>query len=264
MRKYSYAAKVKAMREERAWPQEQLAVVSGVSVRTIQRIERGDRASFESLKAIAAALEVDVRELLDVAPSLYLSEERSPVLSMSPDYWHGDSLRLEKRLAELRQERNQAEQEAQYARSLHLDMKGPIEAAEAEIQPLSAQISHVERLVERVKAGFPYLERPGFEDAIDACGEVSGWEVLSEVPAPGAILGHDDAVIRLPVAVQKSYTQAVLTHLFEKFEVCMCFEPPDDDYEEVPENWITHYLFGTIQSPNIEDGGCAIFLISQW
>jgi hypothetical protein len=35
MRKYSNAAKVEAMREERVWSQEQLAPVSGVSVRTI-------------------------------------------------------------------------------------------------------------------------------------------------------------------------------------------------------------------------------------
>ena len=30
--KYPYAAKVKAMREERAWTQEQLAAVSGLNV----------------------------------------------------------------------------------------------------------------------------------------------------------------------------------------------------------------------------------------
>jgi transcriptional regulator with XRE-family HTH domain len=214
--KYPYAAKVKAMREKSAWTQEQLADVSGVSVRTIQRIERGGPASFESLKAIASAFNIDVREFLDAAPSLDLSEERSPVLSMIPDYWHEDSLKLEERLVELRQERNRADQEAQYARSLHLDMKGPIEAAEAVVQRLSAQVSHVERLVERVRAGFPYLERRGFEDAVDAAWEVSAWEVLSEAPVPGTILGHDDAIVRLPVEAQKSYARAVSTQLFER------------------------------------------------
>jgi len=260
--KYPYAAKVKAMREERAWTQEQLAAVSGLNVRTIQRIERGGTASFESLKAVASAFNIDVKELHDAAPSLYISQERSPVLSMSSDYWHEDNLRLEKRLGDLRQDWNRAEHEAQHARNLHLDMQGPIEAAEAEVQHLSVQISHVARLVQRVKAGFPYLERRGFEEAIDACGEVSSWEVLSEAPAPGTIMGHNDVVIRLPVAVQKLYAQAVSTHLFEKVEVCMCFEPPDDDNEEVPENCIAHYLFGTIQSPNIEDENSAIFLIA--
>jgi transcriptional regulator with XRE-family HTH domain len=39
--------------------QDQLSVMSGVSVRTIQRIERGKPASCETLKCLAAALEVD-------------------------------------------------------------------------------------------------------------------------------------------------------------------------------------------------------------
>jgi transcriptional regulator with XRE-family HTH domain len=39
--------------------QDQLSVMSGVSVRTIQRIERGKPASSESLKCLAAALDLD-------------------------------------------------------------------------------------------------------------------------------------------------------------------------------------------------------------
>ena len=264
MSKYSYAARVKTMREERAWSQEHLADVSDVSVRTIQRIERSRPASFESVMAIAAAFNVDVTELRDAAPSIYLSPECSSVVSMISDYWHEDSVRLEEWLGNLRQKRNLAEQEAQHGRCLNLDMKGPIEAAEAEVQRLSAQIGHVERLTERVKAGFPYLERPGFEEAIDACGEVSVWKVFSEVPVPGTILGRDDAVVRLPLELQNLYAKAVSTHLFEKFEVCISFEPPDDFDEEAPEDTIRHYLFGTIQSPNSADERSAIFLIAQW
>lgn len=264
MRKYSYAAKVKTMREERGWSQEHLAAVSDVSVRTIQRIETGRPASFETLKAIAAAIDVDVRELRDAAPSLPLSQEGSPVMLMCSDYWHADSLGLEKWLGNLKQKRNRAAQEAQHGRCLHLDMKGPIEAAEAEVQRLSAQISHFERLAQRVKAGFPYLERRGFEEAIDACGEVSIREIFAEVPVADNILGHAGAVVRLPVEVQKAYAQAVSSHLFEKFEVCTCFEPPDDFDEQVPEDTVTRYLFGTIESPNREDDPGATFLIAQW
>ena len=43
--------------------QEQLAQMSGLNVRTIQRIESGKNASLESLKCLAAALEVDVSTL---------------------------------------------------------------------------------------------------------------------------------------------------------------------------------------------------------
>ena len=183
---------------------------------------------------------------------------------MSTDYWHEDTLRLEQWLEELRQKRTQAEQEAQHARSLPRDLEGPIKAAEAAVDRLSAQISNVERLVERVKAGYPYFERLAFKHAVDSTGEVCTWTVLSEIPVPGTILGHADADVRLPVEVQKLYAQAKSTQLFERFEVCMCFEPPDDVDEAPPENAITHYLFGSIQSPNIEDQGSTIFLISQW
>ena len=60
-----YGAKIKEMREERAWPQEQLAEVCGVAARTIQRAEAGDSIAFESLKAIANGLEIDVKEFME-------------------------------------------------------------------------------------------------------------------------------------------------------------------------------------------------------
>jgi transcriptional regulator with XRE-family HTH domain len=59
-----YSTKTKELRVKRAWSQEQLADIAGVNVRTIQRIEHGDGASFESLKAVANAFGVDVGELL--------------------------------------------------------------------------------------------------------------------------------------------------------------------------------------------------------
>jgi transcriptional regulator with XRE-family HTH domain len=57
-----YAERIKEFRMKRAWPQEQLADVSGVSVRTIQRAESGTGASFETLKAMANAFGIDVGE----------------------------------------------------------------------------------------------------------------------------------------------------------------------------------------------------------
>ena len=43
--------------------QEQLADMSGLNVRTIQRIESGKNASVESLKCLASALNVDIATL---------------------------------------------------------------------------------------------------------------------------------------------------------------------------------------------------------
>lgn len=57
------ASKVRTERERRAWSQEQLAAVSGLSLRTIQRVETAGSASFETARALAAVFEVDVSTL---------------------------------------------------------------------------------------------------------------------------------------------------------------------------------------------------------
>lgn len=54
---------IQKLRLQRGWSQEQLADVSGLSVRTVQRIEGGQSASLESLKALAAAFGVDFSTL---------------------------------------------------------------------------------------------------------------------------------------------------------------------------------------------------------
>jgi len=54
---------IQKLRVQRGWSQEQLAELSGLSVRTIQRLERGQAASPESLKAIASVFEIDFSRL---------------------------------------------------------------------------------------------------------------------------------------------------------------------------------------------------------
>lgn len=56
---------VKRLREQRNWSQEALADMTGLSTRTIQRIESGNKASLESLKALAAVFEVDISTLTE-------------------------------------------------------------------------------------------------------------------------------------------------------------------------------------------------------
>lgn len=51
---------LKKMRTGRHLSQEELAKLSGLNVRTIQRIENGGRPSMESLKCISSALEIDI------------------------------------------------------------------------------------------------------------------------------------------------------------------------------------------------------------
>lgn len=54
---------VKKARLERAWSQSQLATIADVNLRTIQRLEKDGAASFETLRGVAQAFEVDVKEL---------------------------------------------------------------------------------------------------------------------------------------------------------------------------------------------------------
>ncbi|KEP91378.1 2TM domain-containing protein [Aeromonas caviae] len=54
---------VRKLRLQRGWSQEQLATLTGLSVRTIQRIEQGQQPGLESLKALAAVFELDVTQL---------------------------------------------------------------------------------------------------------------------------------------------------------------------------------------------------------
>ena len=58
---------IQKLRLQRGWSQEQLAELSGLSVRTIQRLERGQTASVESLKSIASVFEVDFSTLKEPA-----------------------------------------------------------------------------------------------------------------------------------------------------------------------------------------------------
>jgi transcriptional regulator with XRE-family HTH domain len=70
---------LKQLRLSRHLSQEQLALMSGLNVRTIQRIESGHKASVESLKCLAAVLEVDI-------PTL--NQEKFMIDKTSPGWQH--------------------------------------------------------------------------------------------------------------------------------------------------------------------------------
>jgi len=76
---------VKAQREQRAWSQEHLAEVSGLGLRTIQRIETTGSASYESARALAAVFEVTVADLRaeePTGPVLRLNVPLRPLLGV--------------------------------------------------------------------------------------------------------------------------------------------------------------------------------------
>lgn len=55
---------VRKLRLRKGWSQDQLAELADVSVRTIQRIERGHKPGLETANALAAVFEVDVTNFI--------------------------------------------------------------------------------------------------------------------------------------------------------------------------------------------------------
>ena len=58
--------KIRQLRISKGWPQEQLALASGLSVRTVQRVESEGAASLNTAMSLAATFEVDVSELQQI------------------------------------------------------------------------------------------------------------------------------------------------------------------------------------------------------
>ena len=63
MQIHADGAQVRRWRDARGWSQEHLAEAAGISLRTAQRIERGEKAARESIMPLAAAFGVDVAAL---------------------------------------------------------------------------------------------------------------------------------------------------------------------------------------------------------
>ena len=62
-----HAQTIKSIREQRAWTQQHLADACGISLRTIQRVEKFGNASHDTALGLASVLEVDV-DTLKVVP----------------------------------------------------------------------------------------------------------------------------------------------------------------------------------------------------
>ena len=68
-------------RHQRAWSQTQLAEISGLSLRTIQRIEKNGNASLESVKSLASVYNLKITDLRIVKfDEVNLPENNQPVM----------------------------------------------------------------------------------------------------------------------------------------------------------------------------------------
>ncbi len=91
-------AKIKMLRVQRGWTQEQLAGIAGVSPRTVQRAEAANGAAFETLRAIAVAFEIDFDQLLRVdsidEPEKVTEPSSEPFVTLAtiPANWISESI----------------------------------------------------------------------------------------------------------------------------------------------------------------------------
>ncbi len=74
-----FGKRVKELRLERGWSQDQLAEIADITARTVQRVEKDQTRDGETLKAIAAAFDVAVR---DLATDYRVAEAQPPTALM--------------------------------------------------------------------------------------------------------------------------------------------------------------------------------------
>ena len=176
---------------------------------------------------------------------------------MDVDYLHEDSQALRVELSLLREKIKALKMEQESAMHIDAGLNGPMAASQEEISSLQDQISNLGRRIKIIDQGFPFFDRFGFENALEACGMVYGWETLAE-DLDAVVFGFKETKVRLPEDIQKKYLSAVRLHLFNVFVICWAFEPEDDELSS-PEK-MDYYLFG---SPGVEPSE-DIFLIAQW
>jgi transcriptional regulator with XRE-family HTH domain len=84
---------VRKLRLRKGWSQDQLAELADVSVRTIQRIERGHPMSLETANALAAVFEVDVTTFLPTPEPEH--DDMSRTDDTTPDTPHTREIKTE-------------------------------------------------------------------------------------------------------------------------------------------------------------------------
>lgn len=103
------ADKLKQLRESRCWSQQQLADMSGLSLRTVQRIEAKSVASQESIKCLGAVFDIAITELFadnaltdNPAPDSPQPDEEAISAPSSIENDHNKSLQTEQGKLEIR------------------------------------------------------------------------------------------------------------------------------------------------------------------
>ncbi len=75
------------LRRDHGWSQEELAISSGLNLRTIQRIEKEGVVSLQSKKALAATFSIDLSSLDYIEPTISVNYEYKTVVLKSDVSW---------------------------------------------------------------------------------------------------------------------------------------------------------------------------------
>jgi transcriptional regulator with XRE-family HTH domain len=70
------------LRKDKSWTQDEVAIASGLNIRTVQRIENEASASIQSIKALASAFDINVYDLKYKETSM-LAELKGKKVSIS-------------------------------------------------------------------------------------------------------------------------------------------------------------------------------------
>jgi len=68
---------LKKLRLQKGWSQEHLAELTNLSIRTIQRVERGQKPSFETARSLAALFEVKL-SIFQIGDTIMNDKEKNP------------------------------------------------------------------------------------------------------------------------------------------------------------------------------------------
>ena len=75
---------IQQLRHKRSWSQEELAIATGLNLRTIQRIENEGTASLQSRKAIASVFDVEI-ESLSYVPAVEIKKYEFKTLEIKAE-----------------------------------------------------------------------------------------------------------------------------------------------------------------------------------
>ncbi len=133
---------LKKVRAQNAWSQEEFAALSGISTRTLQRIEGGEKANTETLRAIAAALNMELTALLPVN-ALMPEDEFTKMQAQAQEQAQKEVAQLKKELNVLPRMRNGKELLSVVAGVEALNIDHPHPVSEEEASALADLISIV-------------------------------------------------------------------------------------------------------------------------